>query len=259
MAANCDSTRTCTHCKTTFPATLDYFPAHKLGKFGLHSWCIKCKKEIEAARRARPDQQARQQAWRDANKDKVKVTNAKYRADGYCSTEDARLYRQRNIETVRIKEKLKQRKLRALDPDRHRMAAMRHYYKNRPAILVRANARSAAMYRNEPWFNLRAKLGARIRRMLAGCGGKARRRTEALLGYSYEELARHLERQFTKGMTWEKLLAGEIHIDHIIPVVAFKASSPDSDEFLACWSLSNLRPMWAVDNLAKSGKVLSLL
>ena len=49
--------------------------------------------------------------------------------------------------------------------------------------------------------------------------------------------------------------AGEIHIDHIVPVAAFSITSLDCDDFKRCWSLSNLRPLWAADNRAKGSKL----
>lgn len=224
MTADNDSTRACTHCKTVFPATLDYFPPHKIGKYGLHSWCRTCKKEIDAARRNRPDQQARQQAWRDANKDKVKKTNQKYRADGYKSTAHVSAWV-------------------AANPERARELI----------------ARTVATRRTKIWYVLKSRVSARIRSNLAFSGGKARRAAASILGYSMEELSRHIERQFTKGMTWDALMAGEIHIDHIIPVALLKPIEIDSEEFRACWALSNLRPMWAADNRSKGDRVTTLL
>jgi hypothetical protein len=72
------------------------------------------------------------------------------------------------------------------------------------------------------------------------------------LGYSCEELMRHLESQFEPGMTWENYV--EVWtIDHIIPVSSPEfdfTSMNDSD----CWSLTNLRPMWKGEN-TKKGKM----
>ncbi|MNN86971.1 hypothetical protein D3C81_2044550 [compost metagenome] len=50
-------------------------------------------------------------------------------------------------------------------------------------------------------------------------------------------------------------MAGEIHIDHRIPVAYFKPETQDSMEFRMCWSLNNLRPLWAVENLAKADRL----
>lgn len=226
MTATSDSMRECTHCKTTFPATLDHFPRHKIGKYGLHSWCKVCKKEIDTERRNRPDQKARQQAWRDANKEAVKKANSDYRASGYKSTQDVYAWVVRNKE--------------------HSLASNRN--------------RNAARRKNEPWYNLKCRISARINKMLKiGGGSKARASTADLLGYSIDDLAKHLEKQFTKGMSWEKLMNGEIHLDHITPVSFFKAIEVDSDEFRACWALSNLQPLWAKDNQEKGDKLLKLI
>lgn len=218
--------RVCKGCQRELPATLDVFPPHKMGKYGLHTHCRPCKKAKDAERRSRPDQKARQQAWRDANKDKVKETNAAYRADGYKSTEHVRAWVEKNPERAKELDRDKVRRWRA----------------------------------TVPWYNLKTRISARINSMLkASSGDKARRSTREILGYDIEELAVHIERQFTNGMSWEKFLAGEIHIDHIIPVARFKADCIESDAFRACWSMANLRPMWADENRAKGARITTLL
>lgn len=124
-------------------------------------------------------------------------------------------------------------------------------------------------YRNDPEFNLKERLRAHHRRMTRrgyrigdlyrraintnGCSPAA----EAFTGYKVAELKKHLEKQFTKGMSWKKFMEGEIHIDHIIPLSAFDRTN--EDEVKAAWQLSNLRPMWATDNREKGAKRMYLL
>lgn len=79
----------------------------------------------------------------------------------------------------------------------------------------------------------------------------------ALVGYSIAELRVHLERQFVDGMNWGAFDRGEIHIDHVVPQRDFDLRDPA--EFRSCWSLGNLRPLWAGDNLSKLGKRIYLL
>lgn len=81
---------------------------------------------------------------------------------------------------------------------------------------------------------------------------KAGRSWKTFVDYSLEELMAHLERQFLPGMTWQN--KGDWHIDHIIPRSSFGYSSPDDPEFKKCWSLSNLQPLWAIDNIRKNAK-----
>lgn len=71
-----------------------------------------------------------------------------------------------------------------------------------------------------------------------------------ILGYTQLELKNHLEKQFTKDMTWQLFRDGVIHIDHIKPQSLFDLSN--DIEYKKCWSLDNLQPLWAADNLAKS-------
>jgi hypothetical protein len=79
--------------------------------------------------------------------------------------------------------------------------------------------------------------------------GKAGRSWKEFVDYTLDELIYHIERQFLPGMTWDN--RGEWHIDHIVPLSSFKFSSADDIEFKRAWALSNLRPLWALDNIRK--------
>ena len=59
----------------------------------------------------------------------------------------------------------------------------------------------------------------------------------------------HIESQFIEGMNWNN--RSEWHIDHIIADCLFNYSSFKDEEFKKSWSLDNLRPLWAKDNLSK--------
>lgn len=108
-----------------------------------------------------------------------------------------------------------------------------------------------------PYFRLRNAVARQIIYCIKGNKGGGR--TFELLGYTYEQLRAHLERQFLPGMTWENYGRHGWHLDHIVPVVAFTYETADDPEFKACWALSNLRPLWAKDNLEKRAKRLTLL
>lgn len=71
------------------------------------------------------------------------------------------------------------------------------------------------------------------------------------LGCSIPHLIKHLEDQFTEGMSWDNW--GEWHIDHIIPLVQFDLSN--RDDLLRACHYTNLQPLWAKDNLSKGGRI----
>lgn len=78
------------------------------------------------------------------------------------------------------------------------------------------------------------------------------RKWSRILGYTADDLRAHLERQFHPGMGWHN--KGEWHVDHIVPVSAFRCLPDDQSEFIACFGLPNLRPVWGKDNLRKGAK-----
>lgn len=78
-----------------------------------------------------------------------------------------------------------------------------------------------------------------------------------LLGFTAEQLMTHLERQFTKGMTWENY--GEWHVDHVRPLASFTYAQPTDPDFKVAWALTNLRPLWARENISKGARVSLLI
>jgi hypothetical protein len=84
---------------------------------------------------------------------------------------------------------------------------------------------------------------------------KNNRKWSELVGYSINDLRVHLEKQFKDGMTWERFLSGEIHIDHKQPRASFQFKSHGDVAFKKCWSLENLQPLWALDNIKKGKNV----
>jgi len=75
-----------------------------------------------------------------------------------------------------------------------------------------------------------------------------------VLQYSPEELIVHLENQFKDDMTWENY--GVWHVDHKLPITSFDIQEIGDEEFMKCWCLDNLQPMWGEENIRKSNKIL---
>lgn len=88
-------------------------------------------------------------------------------------------------------------------------------------------------------------------------GKRRAKAVEQLLGYSMAQLKQHLERQFTHGMTWDNYGKNGWHIDHVLPKRFFELNK--EDEVIKFWSLPNLRPLRASDNIRKHQKRTHLL
>lgn len=123
-----------------------------------------------------------------------------------------------------------------------------HYRKHRREQIAAGIERTLKRYHSDPQFKLRVNLASRIYRALRG-GAKAAT-TMALIGCTPEELRRHLEKQFTPGMTWENY--GAWQVDHIRACARFDLTKPDEQR--ACFHFTNLQPLWTPDNLRKGAR-----
>jgi hypothetical protein len=97
--------------------------------------------------------------------------------------------------------------------------------------------------------NLRRRVNEAITRPSIKCDS-----TFKLLGCSLEKFLEHLEKQFTKGMSWQNYGNKGWHIDHIKPCASFDLTDPEQQKI--CFHYTNLQPLWAEDNLRKSYKIL---
>lgn len=99
---------------------------------------------------------------------------------------------------------------------------------------------------------MRALMINLLYRCIYGLGHLKTSRTFEELGYSAIELKAHLESKFLPGMSWENHGSGpdDWQIDHIRPISSFQeGTSPKIVN-----ALSNLQPLWRIDNLSKSDK-----
>jgi len=105
-------------------------------------------------------------------------------------------------------------------------------------------------YRSEPVYRLKDIRKRQLLQFIKRVGGTKTRRTEALLGYTTEELKVHLESLFKDGMTWEN--QGKWHIDHRIPQSYFTSI----DQIKECFALENLKPEWGEWNMSKGNRFI---
>lgn len=92
-----------------------------------------------------------------------------------------------------------------------------------------------------------------IGKAISGCGYSKRSKTAEILGCSFPEFSRHIESQFVRGMSWSN--RDEWHIDHIVPA----SSAKTYEEAIKLNHFTNLRPLWARDNMRKGAKHIYLI
>ncbi len=178
--------------------------------------------------------------YRKENRERVKERNKKYYNEN--------------------KEKISQQHEKYCEENREKIEIQRKEYHSRPEVKSKKKERErtymAKRRLEDPSFKLNQNTSRAIRCSLKFKGlSKNGRHWETLVNYTIKELKEHLENLFQPGMTWKNY--GHWHIDHILPLSFFIYTSVDDVEFKYCWSLENLQPLWAVDNIKKKNKIIS--
>jgi len=263
--ADCDLSfrvKICTTCGEEKPATTEHFCRHPNGKFGLQARCKVCAREAVRAWSKTDSGKASRSAWRaktESREKQRKYDRDKWRDPAYRQRKVASDLERNKRPEVLAKKAARRRERRLLDAQ----FALREFEFNRSDKRREWRRSWQPKYfrereRRDPQFKLRLRIGTAIRESLLSRGERKNgRKWESLVGYTSKDLKRHLERQFAKGMLWDNY--GEWHIDHIISQSSFKYQSPDDLEFVACWAITNLRPLWAEQNSSKGAKRLLLL
>lgn len=216
------SNKVCTKCGESLPATAEHFQDRKGAPDGLRSYCRTC--------------------MRKCNQEKYKSDPEKYKA--YTRKQQAQPdynEQQRGWRRARIAEKLEWERANR-DKRREKIREEDKRYKN-SLTGVRKTI-----------YHLRSSIGTLIRRNRRG--QKAGRKIEELTGWKVAELITHLESLFVDGMTWENYgnKPGQWSIDHIRPISSFAVGELGDAEFRTCWALSNLRPLWHIENVRKGDR-----
>jgi len=185
--------------------------------------------------------------------------------DRIKTKEKSRLYREKNKDKIKIKRD----EWRAKNPDyqknrpedkkeQRRKKVLDKYHEDMKDPIKRDEKRKSRLkyhnnkYRTDPAYKLNCIISSGLHKHMKYNGVcKNRRHWEDIVGYTKEELMSHLESLFQPGMNWGNQGKNGWHIDHIVAKSKFKYTSTDDVEFEKCWSLSNLQPLWAEDNMRK--------
>ena len=244
----------CTKCRTE--KLLSDFVKESARPSGFASHCKQCKRQMIYEWRSRNPEK-----WNSILKRYRATDRAKEKKREWYKTEKGKLF----SKTARSRERYKI--WRANYERSAKVKAYRAVYKaqahRKTADRLASKTAHARSIRREYQRRRRLLIQVRIHnamscRMRAFISKKQVTWPHAL-NYTARDLMRHLERQFHNGMTWENFGRSGWHIDHIVPVSAFSFKSLNDPEFRACWSLPNLRPIWARENLSKRAKRTHLL
>jgi hypothetical protein len=140
---------------------------------------------------------------------------------------------------------------RLRNPERHRIEINQWRAKNPE----KTKAQKLRSYKKERSTS-KGKLNNAMRCRIWGSikNEKAGRHWEDLVGYTVEQLKKHLEKLFTPDMTWENY--GTVwEIDHKTPIAAFNFDKPEHFDFRICWDIKNLQPLECSKNRRKSDKL----
>ncbi len=139
------------------------------------------------------------------------------------------------------------------NPEEHARRAREWQKSNKSRRTKTAIKYVANRKKNDPVFRMKHEVRSMIATAFTRSGYTKTSRTHEIIGCSWEEFTVHIERQFLPGMTWENRHLW--HIDHITPLSTAKTE----EDVIALNHVSNLRPIWAEDNIAKKDKLLFLI
>ena len=182
------------------------------------------------------------------------------KSDGFCCycKECIKSYRKKNKEKIayqkkicreRHKDEVRNYQLKYNKDNREIIKKRRHDFRKRNRKKINEYERNRR--RNNPRvrlrYNISSMMANRLRRRISNKGDKP---IFSFLPYTLNDLMEHLESRFKPEMSWSNY--GKWHIDHIIPDSLFNYTSINDEEFQRCWSLNNLQPLWAEENIRKS-------
>jgi len=255
--------KACSKCGSV--KALDEFNKHKGRKDGYNTWCMVCEKEYKNAyyKDNKVAISSKVKAYVEFNKEKVSTRKKAY----YKKNKDQialrdKEYREKNKEriTSRLKAWYEKNKKYASEQakiyrenNKEKVSTWTKLWRENNHEKVKSYTKKCnAKIRSTPKGKLNNNISRGISRSLNGA--KSGRHWEDLVGYTIDQLKRHLEKQFDEHMTWENY-GSYWHLEHIIPVSAFNFQSPEDRDFKRCWALKNLRPLEKIENIKKSNKL----
>lgn len=133
----------------------------------------------------------------------------------------------------------------------------KYYKENKERILIRTKNNHQKRFKNDLQYRLKKTISNRIREMVKYQNAYKAGKTYELIGCTVEQLKEHIESQWLPGMSWNNHTNNGWHIDHIKPCNTFDLTDPKQQK--QCFHYTNLRPLWAKDNLSRPKNGCDLL
>jgi len=128
--------------------------------------------------------------------------------------------------------------------------SQKYYYDNRKKCIKSSQEYKKTREKNDKLWLIKKRVKRRIYDIMRKENWEKTGEKDQYIGCTYEELKRHLESQFLPGMTWDNNTANGWHLEHIIPM----ALASNYDEAARLNHYTNLKPLWAKDNIKKGAK-----
>ena len=138
----------------------------------------------------------------------------------------------------------KQKEYRENNSDNLSLKKSQYAKKNRAKINAKASIYVKYRCDTDPLYKLTKNTRKMVSRYMLGEKSK---RTQEIVGCTFEELKTYIESQFTEGMSWDNYGIDGWHVDHIKPL----AVANSQEEIISLNHYTNLQPLWALDNLKK--------
>lgn len=242
-------TKKCSKCKKIKPIT--EFTKNKASADGLKYKCRKCsQKDFNAWKDKNPGKYKKiLKRYYENNHEKIKEYRNEYRLKNKEYFEEyskewfknnpqkVTAYRKKTYKKHAQKRREEKKEWRLNNPLKQKLLARKSYKKR----MTNPTNKLSLYFSTSMWESLKGK--------------KNNRNWESLVNYTVEDLKKHLENQFKPGMTWNNYSRHGWHIDHIIPKSWFEFNSYKDREFKQCYSLANLQPLWAKENISKGNRV----
>lgn len=147
--------------------------------------------------------------------------------------------------------KLANKRWRERNQDRHNQNAKDYYQKNKKHVNEVKRKRRMDRRKTDVLYAFSVGVRALITKSFRERGYSKKSKSQEIIGCDWESLKSHIECQFVNGMSWDN--RNQWHIDHIVPL----ASAKTLEDVVRLNHYSNLRPLWAIDNLKKGARMPS--